>query len=243
MKIICLPYAGGSASVFAKWNKYISPDIEIIAPELAGRGIRCSECFYSSIEEAAENIFEIVSEKCFDDKFAIFGHSMGCFIAYELYRRICEDSVLKNNLVHIFMSANYAPHLNNDEKHHTEHYKQGFDGIRKEVMRLGGTPVEIFDNPVFAGYFFPIINSDYKITETYQMNEFVQFSCGCTVLNGINDELSADDLESWKQYSLHGFSVRNFPGSHFFINEHTEMVVSYINSVLKKHIRKELIKI
>jgi len=141
------------------------------------------------------------------------------------------------------MSANYAPHLNNDEKHHTEHYKQGFDGIKKEVMRLGGTPVEIFDNPVFAGYFFPIINSDYKITETYQMNEFVQFSCGCTVLNGINDELSADDLESWKQYSPHGFSVRNFPGSHFFINEHTEMVVSYINSVLKKHIRKELIKI
>ena len=40
MKIFCLPYAGGSSSVFAKWKTYMSRDIEIVAPELAGRGTR-----------------------------------------------------------------------------------------------------------------------------------------------------------------------------------------------------------
>jgi surfactin synthase thioesterase subunit len=234
MKIICLPYAGGSASVFTKWNKYISPRVEIVAPELAGRGFRCKENFYSSIEAAAEDVYNVVSEKCFDDKFAIFGHSMGCFIAYELYRRINRKPELKNNLVHIFMSGNYAPHLSNDEEHHTEHHKHGIEGIKKEIMRLGGTPAEVFENHAFVEYFFPIISSDYQITETYQMNEFVQFNCGCTVLNGTEDELSKSDLEAWEQYSPCGFSIMDFPGSHFFINEHVDMVVDYINSILKK---------
>lgn len=34
MKIFCLPYAGGSSSVFAKWKTYMSRDIEIVAPNL-----------------------------------------------------------------------------------------------------------------------------------------------------------------------------------------------------------------
>lgn len=243
MKIICLPYAGGSASVFLKWNRYISPDIEIIAPELAGRGKRCRENFYSSIQSAAEDIYSVISEKCSDSKFAIFGHSMGCFIAYELYRKICSEPRLKKNLVHIFMSGNYAPHLNNDAEHKTEYYKLEADGLKKEVMRLGGTTAEIFENPLLLNYFFPIIRSDYYITETYKMNEFIPFCCECTVLNGIDDELSSSDLESWKRYSPCGFSIRNFSGNHFFINDNCRMVTDYINNVLKNYIRKEYVKI
>lgn len=243
MKIICLPYAGGSSSVFSKWNKYISPDIEIVAPELAGRGLRCREDFYSSIQSAAEDIYSIVSEKCYNDKFAIFGHSMGCFIAYELYRRICSEHCLKRNLVHIFMSGNYAPHLNNDEKHRTEYYKLGIDGLKKEVMRLGGTTADIFENPLLLNYFFPIIRSDYYITETYQMEEFKEFCCGCTILNGVDDDLSLSDLESWKKYSPCGFAIKNFPSNHFFINDNCGMVIDYINNVLENHIRKDYVKI
>ena len=43
MKKFCLPYAGGSSSVFAKWKTYMSRDIEIVAPELAGRGTRFND--------------------------------------------------------------------------------------------------------------------------------------------------------------------------------------------------------
>ena len=49
MKIFCLPYAGGSSSVFAKWKTYMSRDIEIVAPELAGRGTRFNDEKYVSI--------------------------------------------------------------------------------------------------------------------------------------------------------------------------------------------------
>lgn len=246
MKIICVPYAGGSSSVFAKWKKYISPDIEIIAPELAGRGARCRESFYSSIQFAAEDIYRIVSEKNIDDRFAIFGHSMGCFIAYELYRKICGDPQLKSKLVHIFMSGNYAPHLNNNSEHHTEFYKLEAEGIKEELIRLGGTAKEIFDDPVFAQYFLPIIRSDYYITETYEPESLEKFTCGCTVYNGLEDELTPEDLESWRVYSPCGFTIKNFSGNHFFINDNCKMVVEHINKTLRKYnktMRREYVKI
>ena len=104
MKIFCLPYAGGSSSVFAKWKTYMSRDIEIVAPELAGRGTRFNDEKYVSIQSAADDIYSIFLKKINrNEKFAIFGHSMGCFIVYELYRRIYAEPGLRKNLVHIFM--------------------------------------------------------------------------------------------------------------------------------------------
>lgn len=63
MKIFCLPYAGGSSSVFAKWKTYMSRDIEIVAPELAGRGTRFNDEKYVSIQSAADDIYSIFLKK------------------------------------------------------------------------------------------------------------------------------------------------------------------------------------
>ena len=160
MKIFCFPYAGGSSSVFAKWRSYMPRDIEIVAPELAGRGARFKDEPYTSIQSAANDIYNTLSKNYDGDKFAIFGHSMGCFIVYELYRRISEDSEMKKNLVHIFMSGNYAPHLNNDSAHLTEFHKMDNEGMKRELIRLGGISEEVIEEPLFVKYFLPIIRSD-----------------------------------------------------------------------------------
>lgn len=237
MKIFCLPYAGGSSSVFAKWKTYMSRDIEIVAPELAGRGTRFNDEKYVSIQSAADDIYSIFLKKINqNEKFAIFGHSMGCFIVYELYRRIYAEPRLRKNLVHIFMSGNYAPHLNNVHQHHTEFYKMGNEGMKHELKRLGGVSDEVLDDPLFTKYFMPIIRSDYYITETYIPEKIVKFCCGCTVFNGVEDDLTEEDLTSWKKYSPCGFSIKNFPGNHFFINEHCDLVIGQIRKILGKYI-------
>ena len=46
-KIFCIPYAGGSASVYRKMQLYSMPGVSIIPVELAGRGTRMKEAFYN----------------------------------------------------------------------------------------------------------------------------------------------------------------------------------------------------
>lgn len=233
MRIYCLPYAGGSSAVFAGWNKLFPEHIHIINPELAGRGARSKEKFYKSIEEAAEDIYNKILYDYYDgDRFALFGHSMGCFIVYELYKRISRNPILKNKLMHIFMSGNYAPHLNGDANHFTEYYKLDADQFAKCIIQMQGTSRTIFENPVLRNYFMPILRSDYYITESYRTKEIVKFACGCSVLNGLEDELTDRDLYSWKLYSPAGFEIKNFAGNHFFINDQKLKVIEYIRDVL-----------
>ena len=84
MILFCLPYAGGSEVAYYKWKKYLHPSIELIPIELKGRGKRFNEIFYESLEEAVDDIFENIKDKIINNDYAIYGHSMGSLLSYEL---------------------------------------------------------------------------------------------------------------------------------------------------------------
>jgi len=48
IKLFCLPCAGGSSSLYSKWNRHIKSEIEVVSIELKGRGIRIDEDFYEN---------------------------------------------------------------------------------------------------------------------------------------------------------------------------------------------------
>ncbi|MBK3496406.1 hypothetical protein JFL43_16375 [Viridibacillus sp. YIM B01967] len=55
MILFCLPYAGGSESIYFKWRKHLHSSIQLIPIELRGRGKRFDENFYGSIKEAVDD--------------------------------------------------------------------------------------------------------------------------------------------------------------------------------------------
>ncbi len=103
MKLFCLPYAGGSESAFYSWKGHMQPDIEICPIQLKGRGRRFNEPCYESLEEAVQDIFEQVQAERKGDDYALFGHSMGSLLAYELYYQMSGAGAEKP--VHIFSRA------------------------------------------------------------------------------------------------------------------------------------------
>lgn len=54
IKLICIPYAGGSAQVYKKWEKYIHSSVEVVPIELAGRGKRLLNPFIENIRKIAQ---------------------------------------------------------------------------------------------------------------------------------------------------------------------------------------------
>ena len=160
MILFCLPYAGGSETIYYKWKKHLHPSIQVVPIELKGRGKRFSEFFYESLEEAVDDIFENIKEKIVDDDFAIYGHSMGSLLAYELYYKIDELNFRKPK--HIFFSGYKAPSIVREiENIYT---LPNYDFMRK-IMELGGTPEELMKNKELLQIFLPIIRSDFKILE------------------------------------------------------------------------------
>ena len=238
MILFCLPYAGGSESIYYKWKNHLHTSIQVVPIELKGRGKRFNEFFYESLEEAVDDIFENIKDKIVDDDFAIYGHSMGSLLAYELYYKISELNLRKPK--HIFFSGYKAPSIIREKEN--IYTLPNYDFMKK-VMELGGTPEELMNNQELLQIFIPIIRSDFKILETYNYKEREEkLQCDVSILNGKQDSINLEELLAWKHHVCRGFKVYNFDGNHFFINSNAENITSIINTTLaeKDHIKSEV---
>ncbi|MGX5439994.1 thioesterase II family protein [Bacillus thuringiensis] len=228
MMLFCLPYAGGSEVIYYKWNDYLSPAINLCPVLLKGRGRRFDEPFYNNLEEAVDDIFDAIRDKIGERDYAIYGHSMGSLLAYELYYKIIEMGVKKPK--HIFFSGYKAP-SEGGKKEIT--YNLPNNDFKNKVIDLGGTPEEIIHNDELFEFFIPLLKHDFKIVETYEYKDKRdKIACDISVLNGKEDAISLKGIIGWQNHTSGNFKIYNFEGNHFFINNNVEKIVTIINDTL-----------
>ncbi|OOM73639.1 linear gramicidin dehydrogenase LgrE [Clostridium puniceum] len=236
MILFCLPYAGGSSAAYYEWKKYLHTSIELIPIELKGRGKRIGEIYYESLEEAIEDIFFNIKDKIISNDYAIYGHSMGSLLSYELYYKIEQMGMKKPR--HIFFSGYRAPNIMRQKEN--IHTLPDYDFMKK-VMDLGGTPEELMKSQELLEIFIPIIRNDFKILEKYKYRERKnKIECNVSILNGKQDDIKLEEILSWKNHVCKEFKFYNFEGNHFFINTNIENIINIINTTLvnKKYIER-----
>ncbi|MGE4512796.1 MAG: thioesterase II family protein [Chryseobacterium sp.] len=230
INLYSIPYAGGSSVVYNKWSENLQSSVNIKPVELSGRGKRFSEPLYEDIHEAVEDIFNSIKEEITEIPYALFGHSMGALIAFELAQRIRKAGL--PSPVHIFISGRSAPHVN---KTGEKMYSRMDDvKFRQEVLNLGGTPKEFFSHPELLELFLPVLKNDFRLVENYSYNyNYQPLNVDMTVLLGKGDDLTETEGESWSEYTTESCEITYLEGGHFFINEQRLNITQIINNSLK----------
>ncbi|GMQ55835.1 hypothetical protein AN1V17_02270 [Vallitalea sediminicola] len=154
MILFCLPYAGGTEFIYYKWKKYLNSSIKLEPIEIKGRGKRFYEDFYQNIDEVVEDIFKNIKDKIVNEEYAIYGHSMGSILAYELYYKISNENIKRPK--HIFFSGCKSPSIPRKKK---QIYLLTDDEFIEELVNLSGTPKELADNEELLQLFLPTINN------------------------------------------------------------------------------------
>lgn len=227
--LFCFSYAGGSAIIYNKFKQHLDKNIEVIPIEYAGRGKRINEAFYTDISCAIDDIYKGLTPCIGKYEFAVFGHSMGTVIAYEVSKRIKE--IYGIDPIHIFVSGRYPPHVT---KNSNQLHTLSDERFKEEILKIGGTPNEVFENEEFAKIFLPILRADYKLIELYTFNgNYTRFNSGITVFSGKDDKIiERNELLEWQRYSLDEIAVYEFDGGHFFINNYIKEIAEIINCTL-----------
>lgn len=228
LKLFCLPYAGGSANIYLKWKKILANHIELCPLELAGRGKRYEEPFYENIDAAVEDIYDSLKNQVTETEFALYGHSMGSILAFELSHKFYERlGVLPK---HVFFSGHSAPNIPRKDK---KIYLLPDEEFKNELLNLGGTPKELFKEEELLELFLPLLRADFNIIENYiYKDKKVKLNCNITVLNGKKDDLTLNDTIEWRNHTNKDCKILMFDGGHFFINDNTEDIVRIINDTL-----------
>lgn len=228
IKLFCLPYAGGSANIYQKWRLGLAKNIELCPIELAGRGSRIADNYYVNLDEAVNDIYNQIADDISKFDYAIFGHSMGALLAYELIQKIMTLGLRKP--VHVFFSGRKPPGTPRKEKLYSLMNPAEF---QEKIVALGGTPPELFLYPELKKIFIPLLRSDFAMAETIvDRPEIIPLTSNISILLGKNEGIPLDLAVKWKTHTIKKCSIHYIEGGHFFLVKQEKAVIDIINEKL-----------
>ncbi|MBT2541521.1 thioesterase [Streptomyces sp. ISL-44] len=228
VRLVCLPHAGGSASFYFPLSRALAPAVEVLAIQYPGRQDRRHEPNIASIPDLADQIFAAV-RRLDDRPLALFGHSMGAVLAYEVALRI-QDAGLPSP-VRLFTSGRRAPSCHREERVHME----SDDQMVAELRKLSGTSSAMLTDPELLEMIMPAIRSDYRAVETYRYERGRKLDCPVTVLTGDNDpRVSIDEAAAWEEHTTRPTELHVLPGGHFYLVDQNERVVGLLAESLAR---------
>jgi surfactin synthase thioesterase subunit len=229
VRLVCLPHAGGSASFYLPMARGLSPTVDVICAQYPGRQDRRQEPCRATIGELADELTEALLPWC-DRPLALFGHSMGATVAYEVVRRLeARSGGGALAPVHLFASGRRAPSVPANDYIH----ERDDAGILAELTKLAGTMSQILGDEEIMRMALPAIRADYAAAETYTDRADAPLRCPITVLTGDNDvRTTLDAARQWRRHTGGAFDLHVFTGGHFFVAEHSAAVLALIRDAL-----------
>jgi surfactin synthase thioesterase subunit len=212
LALFCLPFAGGGAGVFREWPGLLPAGVEVCPVHLPGRETRFAEPAIDDVHALVEPLLEGLLPHL-DGPFALFGHSMGGLIAFELADRLRWRGVAP---AWFFASGVRAPHVppRTEPRHGLPD-----DEFLASVRELNGTPPELLDNPEIMELMLPTLRRDFRLVETYRYRPRPPLESPIVAFGGRHDpDVTHADLEAWREQTTAQFELHVLPGDHFFIN-------------------------
>ena len=225
LRLVCLPYAGGGALIYRTWHQHLPADIEVCAVQLPGREDRLRERPFTNLVELVQALLPHLSPYL-DKPFAIFGHSMGALIAYELAQQLAQRP--ERVPIYLFVSGRRAPFLPEPESPlHTLPTDEIF--LAELQRRYHNIPATIFEDAELRALFAPLLRADLTLVETYQCPAPTPLPCPIVALGGDADPLvSLAELQGWHTLTRAAFALHRFQGGHLYLNEQPQVLLATI---------------
>jgi medium-chain acyl-[acyl-carrier-protein] hydrolase len=232
LRLFCFPYAGGTALVYRTWPFGLPASVEVCAIQLPGHGNRLREPLIDRLPPLLSALMEQLAPYL-DKPFAFFGHSMGALISFELARLLRREH--QRGPEHLFVSGHRAPQKKREEKRTFELPQAEFI---EELRRLNGTPREVFEHPELIDLMTPVLRADFAISQTYEYVDESPLDCAITAFGGLRDvDVTREHLEAWGTQTTGDFTVRMFPGDHFFLNSARASLLQTLSLELRRRSR------
>ncbi|MDH6131112.1 pyochelin biosynthetic protein PchC [Kitasatospora sp. MAA4] len=224
VRLLCFPHAGGSASFFFPVSRELSPDVDVLAVQYPGRQDRRAEPIVTDIGLLADQVLERLVAVSDDRPLALFGHSMGSLVAFEVAGRLRARGV---RLAALIVSGRRAPHLQRADNVH----QRSDDGLVAELKALSGTDSGLLGDDEILRMILPAIRGDYQAVETYRYQASPALECPVLALVGDSDpRVDVDGVREWEQHAAGEFELSVLPGGHFYLAREQASVLAAIRA-------------
>jgi len=223
--LVCFPHAGGSASAHFSLSAELSAAAEVLIVQYPGRQDRLAEPVVEDLRQLADEATHALLPWQ-DRPLALFGHSMGSLVAYEVALRL---ERLGRPPLGLIASGHAAPSVPPsvmvhalDDEHFTGH-----------VAELAGTPPELLTDKHVLALALPSLRADFTAVETYLDRAGVKVGCPISGYCGKQDgSIPPDGFGTWADYTRGRWTPRLFAGGHFYLQSREHEVARFIRQDL-----------
>lgn len=219
--LLCFPHAGAGRLYYARWGALFADGISFDVVQYPQRESRYKDPMPATVQQLAADIHAEYAP-LFQRPYAIWGHSMGTVVGYEVAKLVQQHSGRAPMV--FFSSGSSAPC---DSRFKAVPSLASAEGFRDVLLRYGGVAPESLGDPDFMDYFAPIIKADLALLGGYQDVEVAPLECPLVLMEGRDDSVR---LDSWARYVARAPEVHLFDGGHFFLQDHAAALASLMSS-------------
>lgn len=227
-RLFCFPYAGVGPAMFRPWSALLPGEIDLWAVQPPGREARFREQPLANIDEMVDSVVAAM-EPHLDRPFALFGHSMGACVAFEVARTLADRGAAPARL---FVSGRRAPGAVSNEP---DMHLLPDDAFVAEIRRrYDGVPDAIMEHPELLQLLLPALRADIAALERHTHRAGPLLNCPITALGGTRDPVvPVDELARWRAASNGEFTLRLFAGDHFYLQTARDALLQTIVATLR----------
>ncbi|MGW0808756.1 thioesterase II family protein [Nonomuraea sp. NPDC002799] len=224
--LVCLPFAGAGASFFHPWSGLAGDGLKVVALQLPGREWRLVDEPYQDVADAVEGLLpDLLKVADEAGRVALFGHSLGAVLAYELAHRLAGRA----ELVRLIVSGSPGPWAGRTRRA----TGLGDDDFLLRVEEFAGYSHEALANPEMRELILPTLRADVEMHENYRPGSDEPLAVPITSLRGRTDDLvTTEEAGGWSAATTGGFTLTEVEGGHMFLAENTDELLRLIESTV-----------
>ncbi|OLR93051.1 thioesterase II family protein [Actinokineospora bangkokensis] len=224
LRLVCVPHAGAGPSSFARWIAELAPDVEVCIAALPGRESRFTEPPVTDVDVLADELTAATAGLGADLPVALFGHSMGAVLAYEVAHR------LPTPPAHLVASGSLPPQVP-DLDPRIAHLPDA--EFLARVRAYGGIPDAVCADPDLLALLLPVLRADFAACEGYRFTERPPLDCPVTALCGSGDRyVDEAALGRWGELTTGECVTRVIGAGHFNLVEDRAAVLGFLRARL-----------
>ncbi|MBT2375190.1 thioesterase II family protein [Pseudomonas fluorescens] len=232
LRLFCLPYSGASAMVYSRWRRALPEWLQVCPLELPGRGMRMDEPLQRDIKALAAQLAAEISVQL-DGPCALFGHSLGGLLAFELAHALRERGLPEP--LALFASGTAGPARRDVSEYAIE--KTDAQLITR-LRELKGTAEDALANHELMQLMLPILRADFLLCGSFHYGEREPLAVPIHVFGGKQDSVRAEQLLDWQEDTTTGFSLDMFEGHHFFLMQQESSVLRCLRRYADEHLAR-----
>lgn len=226
VKLFCLPHAGAGASAYARWPAAFGPSVEVHAIRLPGREDRIRETPTIDPDALAATLAASAA-----GPYALFGHSMGARLAFEVVRRLRAAGAPLPEV--LYVSGCRAPDVAGGGVLDGLS-RAGDDEFIARLRACGGLPAAVAGEPELLELLLPTLRADFTWLDDYTYLEAEPLPVPIVAFAGDRDRAApAEEMRGWRRQTRAGFALHLLPGGHFFLHDRLPELAARIEAGLR----------